>query len=283
MTTLRVRGLVVERSGREVLTGVDLDVAGGELVVLAGPNGVGKSTLLASVAGDLAPRAGEVLLDGAPVASRSLEDLARLRAVVRQGSRVASNLEVLEVVRLGRLPHGDVDAPSGERAARRALEAVGLGDLAGRRIDELSGGQEQGVHLARALAQVGQGALEGGPASGALFLDEPIAALDLARQIEFLDRLRALARSGLAVLVVLHDLDHAARVADRIVVLQGGRVAAAGPPLEVLDPGLLARVFGVKAHIQDAPWSPGRPWIGIEGPLPACRPAGAPGAGPRKK
>jgi iron complex transport system ATP-binding protein len=262
---IAARGLGVRRGERIVVNDVDLDVASGEVVALAGPNGAGKSTLLAAIAGDVPAHAGSVLLDGRPLAARDLAATARLRAVVRQGSVVAAELSVLDVVLLGRAPHGDADRPSGREAALRAVRAFGLEDLVARPVPRLSGGEAQRVHLARAVAQVGSQALAGRTERGALLLDEPVAALDLARRLQALDRLRAVATAGIAVLVVLHDLDLAARVADRLVVLDRGRVAAAGPPAEVLTADLLARVFGVRATVLDAPWAPGRPWIGVEG------------------
>jgi iron complex transport system ATP-binding protein len=273
---IEARGLHVRRGGRAVLRGVDVDVAAGEVLVLAGTNGAGKSTLLATIAGDLEPAAGEVTIDGLPVVRRDPGELARLRAVVRQGTRVTADLSVRDVVLLGRTPHGDDEAPAGRRAAARALAALGLEPLAGRAVPRLSGGEAQRVHLARALAQVADPALAGRTARGALLLDEPVAALDLARRLEALDVLRGVAARGIAVLLVLHDLDLAARVADRLVVLDAGAVAAAGPPAEVLTPGLLARVFGVKATVAEAPWAPGRPWIGVEG-LARASPGGSGG------
>lgn len=260
-----VRGARVVRGGREVLHGVDLHVEAGEVVVLAGPNGAGKSTLLAAATGDVPLAAGEVVMDGRPIVGRDPGELARLRAVVRQGTRVSAAMTVRDVVLLGRTPHGDVDGPVGREAAGRALRAAGVAHLADRPVPNLSGGEAQRVHLARALAQIGAEALAGRPARGALLLDEPVAALDLARRLEALDRLREVARAGLAVLAVLHDLDLAARAADRLVVLDRGVVVASGAPSAVLTPPLLARVFGVRATVVPAPWDPTRPWIGVEG------------------
>jgi iron complex transport system ATP-binding protein len=275
---IATRNLEVRRGERGVVRDVDLEVASGEVVALAGPNGAGKSTLLAAIAGDVPAHAGAVLLDGSPLGARDLAAMACLRAVVRQGTAVAAELSVLDVVLLGRGPHGDADRPAGREAALRAVRAFGLEDLVARPVPRLSGGEAQRVHLARALAQIGSEALAGRSERGVLLLDEPVAALDLARRLQALDRLRAVASAGIAVLVVLHDLDLAARVADRVVVLDRGRVAADGAPAAVLTPDLLARVFGVRATVRDAPWAPGRPWIGVEGLADPADGAGRPPA-----
>jgi len=264
---IEARDLVVRRGAREVLAGASIDVQPGEVVALIGPNGAGKSTLLGAIAGDIAISSGSARVGGLDAASSDLVGLARLRAVVRQGTRVVSQLTVLEVVSLGRAPHGDMSSASGIGAAQLALEAVGMEGAANRLAAHLSGGEQQRVHLARALAQVVGPALGGhdGPVRAALLLDEPASALDLAHAVALLDLLRTLAAGGLAILVVLHDLDHASRVADRVGVLQEGRLVAIGSPRDVLQPELLSRVFGVKARVIDAPWADGRPWVGVEG------------------
>lgn len=262
------RDVVAFRGNRRVLAGAALEVAAGEIVALIGPNGAGKSTLLGTIAGDVPITSGAATIGGVPASSRDLLALAKRRAVVRQDTRVVSDLTVEEVVCLGRAPHGDRVAASGLAVARAALAAVGLATGADRLVPRLSGGEQQRVHLARALAQIAGPALvarEGCSLRGALLLDEPASALDLAHALAVLDLLRDLARAGLAILVVLHDLDHAARVADRIGVLVGGRVVATGTPAEVLRPDLLASVFGVRARVVPSPWGEGRPWVGVEG------------------
>lgn len=262
------RDLVVRRGVREVLSGASVEVAPGEVVALIGPNGAGKSTLLDALAGDVALVHGEAHIGQTSSSSPDLSRMAKLRAVVRQGTRVVADLTALEVVSLGRAPHGDGASATGLAIARQALAEVGLASAADRLVPRLSGGEAQRVHLARALAQIAGPALAPGPRialRGGLLLDEPASALDLAHAVGVLDLLRRLAGEGLAVLVVLHDLDHAARVADRIAVLHEGRVAAVGSPSHILQPELLARVFGVRARVLDAPWAAGRPWVGIEG------------------
>jgi iron complex transport system ATP-binding protein len=216
---------------------VDLTVQAGELRALVGPNGAGKSTLLGALAGDVRVAAGVVELDGRPLRAWEPGELARVRAVVAQHSDASFPLTVREVVALGRLPHGD------ERHARaavdRALDAVGLTTLADRPIPRLSGGERQRAHVARALAQI-----DGVP-QPVLLLDEPTAAADLAWQERLLGHLRARAEGGACVVVVLHDLNQAARWARRVTVLHRGRVLADAPPEQALDAQRLSAAWGL--------------------------------------
>jgi iron complex transport system ATP-binding protein len=232
------RGVTV-RAGRAVLVDdVSLDVAGGELLALVGPNGAGKTTLLGALAGDRCVAAGMVSLAGRAAHALPARALARTRAVLPQRSILAASFTALEVVMLGFVdPIGDEAARRAE--ARRLLGEVELGGFADRLYPTLSGGEQQRVHLARVLAQLGDA---GGRA---LFLDEPTAALDPRHQHLVLGRARRAAAAGHAVVAVLHDLSLAARWADRIALLDRGRLAGCGRPEEVLRPDLLRAVFSV--------------------------------------
>jgi iron complex transport system ATP-binding protein len=215
----------------------------GELVALCGPNGAGKSTLLRLLLGLHAPAAGEVRLGGAPVAALSRRQIARRAALLPQDAPVDLPLTVREAVALGRLPHLDRFQPEGATdaaAVARALAATDTAALADRPVVELSGGERHRVHLARALAQE----------APLLLLDEPIAGLDLAHQLQALDLLRATVDEGRGALVALHDLSLAARRCDRMILLAGGRIRADGQPAVVLTPETLARVFGVRAEVR---------------------------------
>lgn len=238
---IRARGLAAVRGGREVLRGVDLTVRPGEVVALVGPNGAGKSTLLGVLAGLLAPHAGTVDWLGRPLADWGVAGLARQRALLAQRADLAFDLTVAEVVALGRYGHG-ADRDDAARVAR-ALGRVAASALAGRRYTALSGGERQRVQLARALCQLD------GVIPGLLLLDEPTSAQDLGQQQRVLALARGAALAGHAVVVVLHDLNQAAAVADRLVLLAAGRPVAVGPPRDVLQPDRLARVFGVPARV----------------------------------
>jgi iron complex transport system ATP-binding protein len=226
-------------AGRPVVRGVTLKIAPGERVALVGPNGAGKSTLLRLATGLLRPTAGEVWLGGTPVARLSREAIARRIAVVPQAAQLPFAAKVEEVVALGRLPHED--PLRGPRAADRlavstAIARVGLGPLVGRDARELSLGERQLVLVAMAVAQ----------SAPVLILDEPTVHLDIRHQVEVLDLLADLnERDGSTIVAVLHDLHLAARWFPRIVLLDGGRIVADGPPAQALAPERIRGVFGV--------------------------------------
>lgn len=252
---LAAAGLSLRRGARMVLEDVDLRLLPGERLAVVGPNGAGKSSLLRALSGELRPTAGTVSLDGRPLGALDPRDLARRRAVLPQDLELSLPLRVDAVVALGLLPHAGRLSAAAERAAvGAALRAVGAEALAGRDATTLSGGERQRVHLARCLAQ-----LSPGPEAGAryLLLDEPTSALDLRHQAEVLAQARALSRAGTGVLAVLHDLNMAAAWADRVAVLDGGRLRALGAPAAVLCPSLLSCVWG--CAIESLPRADGGP------------------------
>jgi iron complex transport system ATP-binding protein len=242
---LRARGLVVRAGTRELLRDVSLDVRPGTLTALLGPNGAGKSTLLSVLGGQRAPEEGSLDLFDRPLSDWSGPARARRLAVLQQEHGGCFGLNALELALLGRTPHRrGRDSLRDLHLARLALRRTGALHLQDRDVDTLSVGERQRVHLARALAQVWE------PVDGPclLLLDEPTAALDACQRHAVLRLLAELAREGLGVLVVLHELELAARWADRVLVLDDGRTAAEGPPDEALDDAVLARVFGLRAH-----------------------------------
>lgn len=242
-TTLTARAVALTLDGAPVLRGVDVTVTGGEVLALVGPNGAGKSTLLGVLSGDLVPAAGEVLLDGRPVAARPARALARERAVLLQRQGLAFGFRVEEVVRMGRAPwHRTPAAADDELAVAGAMARTDVVPLALRLFPTLSGGEQARVSFARVLAQ----------AAPVLLLDEPTAALDIRHQEAVLDVARHCAADGAAVVVVLHDLSLAAAYADRVCVLSAGSVAADGPPRAVLTDALLTRVYEHPVRVLDA-------------------------------
>ncbi len=231
---------------REVLRGVSLALAEGEVLGLAGPNGAGKTSLFRVATRVLAPERGAVRVGGEPLESLSRRELARRVAVVPQDVGVPFPFRAGEVVLMGRAPHrrgpGFEGAADVERA-RRALDEKGKDGLADRSKLELSGGERQLVLVARALAQEPR----------VLLLDEPTAHLDLRHRAVVLERVRAFAAAGGAALVVSHDLTLAARSCGRLALLADGVLAACGAPAEVLRPELLRQVFDVEAEVHAAP------------------------------
>ncbi|WP_225766199.1 heme ABC transporter ATP-binding protein [Inquilinus sp. Marseille-Q2685] len=256
---IRADSLAVRIGRALLLDGVDLTVAPGRFTAVIGPNGAGKSTLLRCLAGEIAPASGRVTLDGTLIASWDLVALARRRAVLPQQVTLDFPLTVREVVTLGRGPHrGVADAAADRRAVDAALDAADVAVLADRSYPSLSGGEQQRVQFARALAQLGGGAAAAAPTY--LLLDEPTASLDLAHQSAVLRVARGLADAGTGVLAILHDLNQAARFADEIVLLRRGRVFAAGPPAGVLTAATVEAVFGCPVEIVPHPQSD-RPFL----------------------
>jgi len=245
---LALRGVRVALRGRPVLEGVDLALAPGELLLLAGRNGAGKTTLLRTATGLVTPDAGSVEIAGRPLASFSRRELARQIAFVPQETALPFPFTAGQLALLGRTPHlGRLAFESKQdvAAAERALERLGLAALADRSVLELSGGERQLVHLARALAQE----------APVLLMDEPTAHLDLAHRALVLGCLRDLAREGCAVLVVSHDLA-AAGFANRVALLAQGRVLADGAPSAVIRSDLLREAFGVETEVLATPAGP---------------------------
>jgi len=250
---LEARRLSFTVNGQTLLADVDLAVEAARVTVLIGPNGAGKSTLLRALAGELPPTSGSVALDGRRLERFSASELARRRAVVAQTSSLAFPFTVLEVVMLGvTVPGFNLPDEVTEAAARDTLAGLGLAAIADRLYVHLSGGERQRVHLARALCQLSSGGAGAGETS-CFLLDEPTASLDLAHQTLALQAIRHQAAIGRAVLVVLHDLNLAAAMADKLVLLVGGRVAVAGSVRDVLTDQHLSSAYGCDVRTNAAP------------------------------
>ncbi len=241
---LSARAVTYRISGKALVDGVTLDLRGGELVALLGPNGAGKSTLLKLLCGQIRPTQGEVSFEGRALQDWPSRELARRRAVLPQSSVVPFDFTALEIVLLGRSPHGDGGIH--ETLGREAMAKTECLHLADRTVTTLSGGEMQRVHLARVLVQVG---LKPGNDPRCLMLDEPISNLDPAHQHSALRIARDLARDGAGVLIVLHDLNLAAQYADRLVLLKAGKVLADGAPDAVFTEERIGSVFDVKATV----------------------------------
>ena len=239
---IEARGLEVALAARTVLAGFDVAAEPGELTAIIGPNGAGKSTLLRTLAGLLTPVAGSVNIDGRALPDWPKGALARTLAYLPQNRIVHWALNARAVVALGRLPYrppGAGESPADARAIDAALAAMDVAHLAKRAVVEMSGGECARVLVARALAQEPM----------LLLADEPAAGLDPAHQLALFNHFAALAASGRTVVTALHDLSLAARFCHRIVLMQAGRVVAAGAPQDVLTVEHLAAVYGIAARM----------------------------------
>ncbi|MCS0605557.1 ABC transporter ATP-binding protein [Streptomyces sp. LP11] len=245
---LSATGVTVAYDGVDVVHDAALTLRPGEVTVLVGPNGSGKSTLLRTLARLQRPRTAALVVDGdTDGLALTPREFSRRVALLTQGRPTPSGLTVRDVVEFGRYPYrgrwGRAD-PDGRAAVDRALALTGVAELAERGAEHLSGGQLQRVWLAGCLAQE----------TGVLLLDEPTTYLDLRYQVELLDLVRDLADDhGIAVGAVLHDLDQAAAVADRVALLHRGRIVAAGRPEDVLLPERLTEVYGIRIEVDTDP------------------------------
>ncbi|WP_283136134.1 ABC transporter ATP-binding protein [Rhizohabitans arisaemae] len=234
---------------RTVVDGLDLGIETGTVTTIIGPNGCGKSTLLRALGRLLKPTGGRVLLDGKRIDRLAGRDVAKILGILPQTPTAPEGLTVADLVARGRHPHQSWYrqwSSDDEGVVAEALQLTGLLDLAERPLDELSGGQRQRAWISMALAQ----------GTDLLLLDEPTTFLDLAHQVEVLDLVRRLhGRGGSTIVMVLHDLNLAARYADRLVAMRDGRIVTAGTPREVLTEEMLLAVFGLEAKVVPCPVS----------------------------
>ncbi|MCX8999741.1 ABC transporter ATP-binding protein [Rhizobiaceae bacterium BDR2-2] len=252
--SVEARMLDVDYGTRPVVRGVDLVIVPGTVTTLVGPNGSGKSTLLKALSRLLAPAAGSVLLEGRDIRDLRTREIARKLSILPQGPVVPEGVTVRELVAYGRAPHqGILGIRSRDdiEAVDRALAMTRIGALADQPVDALSGGQRQRVWIAMTVAQETQ----------VMFLDEPTTYLDIAHQIDVLDLLLTLnRRHGRTVVMVLHDLNLAARYSDRMIVLREGHIIADGSPVSILTPQVLRDAFEIEADIRQDTVS-GCPWF----------------------
>ncbi|WP_372967015.1 heme ABC transporter ATP-binding protein [Microbacterium sp.] len=242
MTTVSAHGIRLSYSGTVVLDNVDLDLHGGVLTALIGPNGAGKSTLFSVLAGDVQPERGRVMLDERPVSSFSPKELARRRSVLPQDHAVRFSYSVTEIVRLARLSYPP-DHERDEQIVSSAIETVEMSHMTNRDVQTLSGGEMGRTAFARVLAQT----------TPIVLLDEPTAALDLRHQEAVLRQARQLRDEGACVIVVLHDLNLAAAYADRVVLMEQGRIVADGSPRDVLTVDTIQRVYRQPVLVTEHP------------------------------
>jgi iron complex transport system ATP-binding protein len=239
---LRVDSLAFGFPGRTIGRDVSFSLADGEVMCVLGPNGGGKTTLFRTILGLLLPHEGQILLDEKTLGSLTRQEIARRIGYVPQGHSAYFGYAVRDFVLMGRTAHlGIFSSPSKkDRAvAGQVLESLGIAHLAGRPVTEVSGGERQLALVARALAQEPR----------LLVLDEPTASLDFGNQVRVLERIAALARTGIAILFSSHDPDHAFLCAQRALLLAEGRVLESGAPREVIRPDTLRRLYGISVQV----------------------------------
>lgn len=250
---LHVENLHVSLGSQAILCGVTLTAKPGEVTAICGANGAGKSTLLRAILGEIQSN-GQMTLNGRNLRNQSAQALAQTRAVQTQDTQVAFAFTVDEVVSMGHeagaaaLEHGIV---------AKALSAVGLSGYGHRSLQTLSGGERQRAHLARALAQVWHPMGQDGPRW--LFLDEPVASLDLGHQLQVMAVARAYADAGGGVVIVMHDLNLVASVAQHIAFVMNGHIMSAGPADQVMSSDLLGQAFACRVKMKTPPQS--GPWF----------------------
>ena len=261
---LEARELSLAYGRDPVVADLSVRIGEGRVTALVGPNASGKSTLLRGLARLLKPLRGAVYLDGEAIAKLPTRAVARRLAVLPQGPDLPEGITVRELVAHGRYPHGRAlrrFTREDELAVERALVATSLLALAERPLDELSGGRRQSAWIAMTLAQE----------AAVMLLDEPTTYLDMAHQAAVLDLLRRLNREeGRTVVMVLHDLNHAARYADDILAIRGGRLVAAGPPPEVVTEETVRDVFGLDVLVIEDPATGGPLVVPAAAHLPAA-------------
>lgn len=255
---LSAQSLSLGYGGRTIVENLDVTVAPGAITSIVGANGCGKSTLLRALSRLLSPTAGSVLLDGQAIHNRPTKEVARILGLLPQSPVAPEGIVVADLVGRGRHPHQKALARWTEHdydVVADALEATGIADLAERSVDELSGGQRQRVWIAMALAQE----------TDILLLDEPTTFLDVAHQVDVLDLLTDLCRErGTTIVMVLHDLNLAARYSDVLIAMKNGQIIANGTSADVLTSATVEQVFGIANHITTDPVS-GKPMVTPKG------------------
>lgn len=251
---LRGEGLTLRYDAQTVSQGLDVAIPAGQVTIIVGPNASGKSTLLRALSRLLKPSAGRVLLHDRDIRSWGARELARTMALLPQSSIAPAGITVADLVARGRYPHQSLLrqwSREDESAVRTALAETRVADLANRPVDTLSGGQRQRVWLAMTLVQE----------APLMLLDEPTTYLDVAHQLELLDLCRRLNhKKGRTLVMVLHDLNLAARYADHMIAMKAGAIIAAGPPATVLTPDRVAAVFGIASVVMPDPFT-GTPMV----------------------
>jgi len=247
---IEVSGVSVRLSGKAIVSQVGFSARAGQLTAIAGPNGSGKTTTMKAVSGEL-PYSGSISLNGQDVNALQPWQLATMRGVLPQASSISFPFTVREVVRMGLTTGVNRNPQKAEQTAANALASVDLGGFEGRFYQELSGGEQQRVQLARVLCQIAEPVVDGKPCW--LLLDEPVSSLDISHQLTIMTLARKFCEAGGGVIAVMHDLNLTALFADRLILMKSGQVAAAGSVDDVLTDETMESVFGCALRINQVP------------------------------
>lgn len=249
--------LSVSLSGKPIIHDVSLEAKAGALTAIVGPNGSGKTTTMKAIAGELSST-GAITINGHDIRALEPWQLAIRRAVLPQAATIAFPFTVREIVRMGLSVGPNRHAERADTITGDTLAAVDLAGFAGRLYQELSGGEQQRVQLARVLSQIWEPVLDGEPCF--LLLDEPVSSLDITHQLAIMKLARAYCAKGGGVIAVMHDLNLTAMFADHMIMMKGGRIEGAGPPAAVMTDEAMETVFGCRMRINAVP-APGMPFV----------------------
>ena len=246
---LETKSVTLAYEQNVIAKNLSVEIPNGKFTVIVGPNGCGKSTLLRSLSRLLLPQSGKILLNGENIHSQSTREVAKKLGLLPQSAIAPNGIKVIDLVSRGRFPHQkwfQTWSEADQKAVELAMQATGVMDFAQHNVDQLSGGQRQRVWVAMALAQE----------TSLLLLDEPTTYLDIAHQIELMDLFQDLNRiQGHTLVAVLHDLNHACRYADHLIMIKAGEVIATGSPNEIVTEALIKQVFGLSCLILPDPIS----------------------------
>ena len=246
---LETKSVTLAYEQNVIAKNLSVEIPNGKFTVIVGPNGCGKSTLLRSLSRLLLPQSGEILLNGENIHSQSTREVAKKLGLLPQSAIAPNGIKVIDLVSRGRFPHQkwfQTWSEADQKAVELAMQATGVMDFAQHNVDQLSGGQRQRVWVAMALAQE----------TSLLLLDEPTTYLDIAHQIELMDLFQDLNRvQGHTLVAVLHDLNHACRYADHLIMIKAGKVIATGSPNEIVTEDLIKQAFGLSCLILPDPIS----------------------------
>ena len=250
--SIRCESIDINLNKREILKNISIEVKEKEILSIIGPNGAGKSTLLKSLAGDINPTNGNIFYDGININQIDIQERAFTRSVMSQLQPIAFDFSVKEIVEMGWIDRGESKyADQFDDAVQEVILKCGVKDLIDRNFNTLSGGEQRRIHFARTLLQLWRPSNSSDPKY--LFLDEPTANLDLTYEIKLLNIVKDVAQEGAGVILVLHDLNLAAKFSDKVAILKGGLLIDIGLPKDILKSTLLSDIYEIKVEVKNDP------------------------------